>query len=112
MTFRPAAAVSDSVTCLRAGSNAPPGYYLEITAMETIVRDPVCGELFDWEKAATVLSYQGTLHYFCSIRCSKRFLHAPTRFILSIQVLLGVPQPPLLAGVRHFLSCSNAKGSQ
>lgn len=59
--------------------------------MEMIVRDPVCGELLAWHKAATVLSYQGTLQYFCSIRCSKRFRHTPTRFILSKQVLSGVP---------------------
>jgi len=34
--------------------------------METIVRDPVCGELFDWEKAATVLSYQRE-HFIISV---------------------------------------------
>jgi YHS domain-containing protein len=56
-----------------------------------IVRDPVCGELLAWEKAATVLNYQGTLHYFCSIRSRNRFRHAPNRFIQSKQVLLGVP---------------------
>ncbi len=72
--------------------------------METIVRDPVCGELFVWEKAATVLSYQGTLYYFCSIDCSKRFLRAPTRYIQTKQVLSGVPQKSILVGVRHFLS--------
>lgn len=58
--------------------------------MKTIVRDPVCGELLVWEKAATVLSYQGVLHYFCSIRCSKRFRHAPARFILS-KALSDIP---------------------
>ncbi|MDD2733624.1 MAG: YHS domain-containing protein [Desulfuromonadaceae bacterium] len=59
--------------------------------MKTIVRDPVCGELLAWEKAATVLSYHGVLHYFCSVSCSKRFRHAPIQFTLSSQVLSGVP---------------------
>ncbi len=49
--------------------------------MNLIVRDPVCGEVLVWEKAATGLSYQGALHYFCSIRCSKRFRHAPIRYL-------------------------------
>ncbi|MBT0663065.1 hypothetical protein KI809_02025 [Geobacter pelophilus] len=31
------------------------------------------------------------MHYFCSIRCRKRFQHAPTKFIETIQVLSGVP---------------------
>ncbi len=30
-----------------------------------IVRDPVCGELIAWQKAAGVLPYRGKLHYFC-----------------------------------------------
>lgn len=59
--------------------------------MDKVVRDPVCGELFAWEKAAAVLSYQGALHYFCSIRCSKKFQRAPIRFTLSKSMLLGVP---------------------
>lgn len=64
---------------------------LEVVDMKTIVRDPVCGELIMWEKAAAVLSYHGSLHYFCSLRCSKRFQHAPTRFSSLNPVLLGVP---------------------
>ena len=58
--------------------------------MKTIVRDPVCGEQFAWEDATAVLSHKGALHYFCSARCSKRFLRTPTRFILS-DVSSGVP---------------------
>lgn len=49
--------------------------------MNHVVRDPVCGELIDWEKAAMALSYKGELHYFCTIRCSKRFRHDPTRYM-------------------------------
>ena len=59
--------------------------------MNHIVRDPDCGEVLEWEKAATVLSYQGALHYFCSICCNKRFRHAPVRFSKTNQVLSGVP---------------------
>ncbi|MBI5655642.1 MAG: YHS domain-containing protein [Geobacter sp.] len=59
--------------------------------MKTYVLDPVCGGLIIWESAAAVLNYHGVLHYFCSIRCRKRFQHAPTKFIQPIQVLSGVP---------------------
>ncbi len=63
----------------------------EVTDMKTIVvRDLVCGELIAWDRAASVLSYQGALHYFCSIRCSKRFQHAPIRFSSFDPVLSGV----------------------
>lgn len=58
--------------------------------MKTIVRDPVCGEQFAWEDATAVLSHKGALHYFCSTRCSKRFLRTPTHFSLS-DVSSGVP---------------------
>lgn len=48
--------------------------------MKTFVLDPVCGELIVWENATAVLDYHGELHYFCSIRCRKRFQHAPKKF--------------------------------
>lgn len=73
-----------------AGNNNVPALPRRIS-MKTYVLDPVCGGLIVWEKAAAVLSYHGTLHYFCSIRCRKRFQHAPAKFIEPIQVLSGVP---------------------
>lgn len=46
-----------------------------------IVRDPVCGELIAWDKAAGVLSYRGKFYYFCCKRCFSRFLHSPGQFV-------------------------------
>lgn len=45
-----------------------------------IVRDPVCGELIDWRKAAGIYPYNGRLYYFCSRKCMEIFILFPARF--------------------------------
>lgn len=70
-----------------AGSKLPPGPCFEVTYMNYIERDSVCGELLDWEKAAAVLSYRGGLYYFCSLRCSRMFRQAPASFVKQLSGL-------------------------
>ncbi|KAF0215394.1 MAG: hypothetical protein FD174_4133 [Geobacteraceae bacterium] len=45
-----------------------------------IVRDPVCGELIQWRKAAGVISFRERLYYFCCRHCLEKFQRSPQRF--------------------------------
>ncbi|MRR56397.1 MAG: YHS domain-containing protein [Deltaproteobacteria bacterium] len=45
-----------------------------------IVRDPVCGELIKWQKAAGNFPYNGRFYWFRSRKCLENFFLYPARF--------------------------------
>lgn len=46
--------------------------------MDYRVHDPVCGKSLNWHESL-VISYKGTLFYFCCDSCLKIFRHSPRR---------------------------------
>ena len=44
-------------------------------------KDPVCGMLVDPAKAAGERVHEGTMYYFCSPDCLKKFDRAPRRYL-------------------------------
>ena len=45
------------------------------------VTDPVCGMIFDIEKASFQEDYQGWAYFFCSNACHRRFKQSPERYV-------------------------------
>ncbi len=45
------------------------------------VTDPVCGMIFDIEKASFQEDYQGWAYFFCSERCRDAFVRNPIAYI-------------------------------
>lgn len=44
------------------------------------VKDPVCGMEIESEKAAGRIEHDGTMYYFCSSGCRKRFSENPGQY--------------------------------
>ncbi len=65
-------------------------------AVETVVKDPVCGMTVDPAKAAATEQHGGAAFYFCSQSCAAKFRADPDVFIRPKQAL---PAPPSLASV-------------
>lgn len=51
------------------------------TAIETKVKDPVCGMVIEPTKAAAKQVYQGETIHFCSLHCEKKFLMSPETYL-------------------------------
>jgi Cu+-exporting ATPase len=56
-----------------------------VGAMETTVKDPVCGMSVDPARAAGSLDHGGHTYYFCSRHCLDQFRDEPERFIRAVK---------------------------
>ena len=54
-----------------------------------MVKDPVCGKLFDVRDATVAARYRGRYLYFCSMNCKAAFELTPSGYLH-----LGFPRPP------------------
>jgi len=49
-------------------------------AVETKVKDPVCGKEVDTAKAMFMATHNGKTYYFCSDACKAEFMEEPERY--------------------------------
>ncbi len=55
--------------------------YVPFAPIRPVQRDPVCGMTVDPSKAATSVSYDGTLYHFCCKGCAEKFKADPAKYL-------------------------------